>query len=429
MEKMLRALRLSVLSIYIIPLVLICYLYVEYIYPLFVHTGQEESALGVTAMLTFTVIVSLLGLFVINKSVRSGGSALENINERMGMLLASTKQFEEAGYVDTLVESVTSSAKDILDAEASALLLYDSEGALRYKHVEGPAAGTLKGKALRPGDGIAGWAVKEGRPLVINELRNDPRFFGRLDECYGLSASCVACAPLAFSGSDLGLIEVINKRGGGQFSEQDQRALAALAEHASAAIYRNRALEENKGDFVHVLDILMTALDNLMPDKKGHSTRVAHYSVKLAKAMGLPDDDVRKVYFGALLHDVGLMKYDLSEYEDKSKYRLHPSVGAEMVKDIAQWKDVAPIIREHHERYDGTGYPAGLSGPDIALGARIVGLAEAFDVMTSPKSYKPTIMSFGEAVEEIKRYYGRQFDPRVVDAFIDSFREEDIQDA
>jgi putative nucleotidyltransferase with HDIG domain len=429
MEKMLRALRLSLLSIYIIPLVLICYLYVEYVYPLFVNTGKEASGLGVTAMLTFAVIVSILGLFVINKSVKSGGSTLEAINERMGMLLASAKQFEEAGYVDTLVESVTSSAKDILDAEASALLLYDAEGELRFEHVEGPAARTLKGKALRPGEGIAGWAAREGRPLVINELRSDPRFFGRLDECYGLSANCVACAPLSFSGSELGLLEVINKRGGGSFTEQDQRALASLAEHASAAIYRNKALEENKGDFVHVLDILMTALDNFMPEKKGHSSRVAHYSVKLAKVLGLPEEEVRKVYFGALLHDVGLMKYDMSEYEDKSRYRLHPAVGAEMVKDIAQWKDVAPIIREHHERYDGTGYPAGLSGPDIAFGARIVSLAEAFDVMTSQKSYKPMVMEFAEAVDDIKRYSGRQFDPRVVEAFVGSFREDDVREA
>src|SRR5512135_507082 len=429
MDNMLRALRLSLLSIYIIPLVIICYLYVEYVYPLFVNTGQEVSGLGVTAMLTFAVIVSVLGLFVINKSVKSSGSTLEAINERMGMLLASAKQFEEAGYVDTLVESVANSAKDILDAEASALLLYDAEGTLRYRHVEGPAADTLKGKALRPGEGIAGWAAKEGRPLVINELRNDPRFFGRLDECYGLSASCIACAPLAFSGSDLGLLEVINKRGAGRFTDQDQRALASLAEHASAAIYRNKALEENKGDFVHVLDILMTALDNFMPEKKGHSTRVAHYSVKLAKSLGLPEGDVRKVYFGALLHDVGLMKYDLSEYADTSKYRQHPAVGAEMVKDITQWKDVAPIIREHHERYDGTGYPAGLSGPDITFGARIVSLAEAFDVMTSPRSYKPTIMSFAESVDEIRRFSGRQFDPHVLEVFVSTFREDDIQDA
>src|SRR5512135_3819045 len=157
MDNMLRALRLSLLSIYIIPLVIICYLYVEYVYPLFVNTGQEVSGLGVTAMLTFAVIVSVLGLFVINKSVKSSGSTLEAINERMGMLLASTKRFEEAGYVDTLVESVTSSAKDMLEAEASSLLLYDSDGALRYEHVEGPAARTLKGKELKFGDGIAGW--------------------------------------------------------------------------------------------------------------------------------------------------------------------------------------------------------------------------------------------------------------------------------
>src|SRR5512143_3378611 len=186
MNRMLRALRLALLSIYIIPLVIITYFYIEYIYPLFVNTGQEQSALGVTAMLTFAVIVSILGLFVINKSVKSGGSTLEAINERMGRLLASTRRFEEAGYVDTLVESVAASAKEMLEAEASSLLLYDSNGALRYEHVEGPAAKALKGKELKSGDGIAGWAAREGRPVVMNDVRSNPLFQGRLDECYGL---------------------------------------------------------------------------------------------------------------------------------------------------------------------------------------------------------------------------------------------------
>jgi putative nucleotidyltransferase with HDIG domain len=185
--------------------------------------------------------------------------------------------------------------------------------------------------------------------------------------------------------------------------------------------------EEMKNDFVHVTDILVTSMDNYMPEKKGHARRVARYSIKLAKGLGLTEEDIRKIYFGALLHDIGLLKMDLQEYQDKEKFKLHPTLGADMVRDITQWKDVTSIIRDHHERYDGKGYPAGLSGQEISLGARVIGLAEAFDVMTSRKSYKPS-MKFSEVSEEIRTLAGYQFDPQVAQVFMNTFRVEDVFD-
>jgi putative nucleotidyltransferase with HDIG domain len=160
----------------------------------------------------------------------------------------------------------------------------------------------------------------------------------------------------------------------------------------------------------------------------GHCRRVARYSVKLAKGMGLKENEVRTVYFGALLHDVGLVKLDVLGSIDKEKYKLHAAAGGEMVKNVYQWKNVAQMIRDHHERPDGLGYPAGLSGTDISVGGRIIGLAEAFDVMTSRHSYKPAI-SFDEAATEIKILAGYQFDPEVVNVFLKMFSADDVEDA
>ena len=106
-------------------------------------------------------------------------------------------------------------------------------------------------------------------------------------------------------------------------------------------------------------------------------------------------------------------------------YKLHASMGWDMVKNISQWKDVGPMVRDHHERYDGCGYPSGLKGEDIDLGARMIGLAEAFDVMTSSHSYKKA-RSFYEASEEIRALSAFQFDPMVAGVFLRDFTEEDV---
>jgi len=419
--------RMALFGIYVVPFLVITFLYVTYIYPLFTASGQEEMALGISAVLTFAVIISILGLALMSKSSTENVDTLKGLNERMDSLLAVTKNFEETKYVDTLVDSIARSSKDLLDAEASSLLLYDDEGGLRFEYVEGPASRFLKGKAVKLGEGITGWAALEKRPVIINDVQSDPRFAVRFDKGSGFITESIICVPLSFAGRELGILEAINKRGGDGFTPQDQEVLVSLAEHASAAIFKNKTYDEMKSDFVQILELLITAMENFMPEKKGHARRVAKYSIKLAKEVGLNEDEVRKVYFGALLHDIGLLKFDIASYQDREKYKLHPSMGGDIVKNINQWKDISQIVRDHHERYDGTGYPSGARGPDITLGGRIVGLIEAFDVMTYPGGYKPSI-SFEDAVLEIRSLAGFQFDPMLADVFARTFRKEDLSD-
>jgi putative nucleotidyltransferase with HDIG domain len=224
----------------------------------------------------------------------------------------------------------------------------------------------------------------------------------------------------------MGVIEAINKRNPAGFSDEDLNSLSSLAGHAAAAIHRSKTISDLKGDFVHLVDIVQSAIDNFMPHKKGHSRRVAKYSVKLARGLGLTEAEVRNIYFGAILHDIGLIKCSaFHASQDNGMYKLHTTLGWDMVKNISQWKDVGPMIRDHHERYDGCGYPSGLKGEEIDLGGRIIGLAEAFDVMTSSHSYKKA-RSFYEAAEEIRSLSAFQFDPMVAGVFLRDFTEDDV---
>ncbi len=423
------AFRFSMLAIYTIPMFVIAYIYITYIYPMF-SAGSGARAIGVMAVLVLSVVLSLLGLAHLSKTFKKEGDTLMRLDERMRIFMNATKRFEEVGYSDLLIDSIAESARELLDAEASSLLLFDKEGLLKVEYVEGTkaAACAMKGRTIQPGQGIAGWAAKERRPIIVNDVKSDPRFEEKLERECGFYAKAVMCAPLVFAGRNFGVLEVVNKRDGSSFSENDLKTLVSLSERAASAIHRIRLEEEMKSDFVHMFDILMIAIDNFMPEKKGHSRRVARYAVKLAKGLGLGEEDVKRVYFGALLHDVGFLKFDIVENQIKKRSKLHPQIGAEMIKDISQWKDIVPVIREHHERYDGTGYPAGLKGSDISLGARIVGIAEAFDAMTSPDNYKPAV-GFQQAIEEIKALSGKQFDPEAADVLLTTFRKEDVTES
>jgi len=422
-----RRVRMALIGMYVMPMAVIAYLYMQYIFPMFSTGGQEQMALGISAVMTFSVVLSVLGLAALSKSANESVEGLRDLNDRMDSILSVTKRFEETGYVDTLVDSIARSSRDLLSAEASSLLLYDDNNDLRFEYVEGAASKFLKGRVVKIGEGITGWAAQENRPVIINDVQADPRFAVKFDKGSGFVTRSIICVPLVFDGRSLGIIEAINKKGEGGFTEQDQETLVSLAEHASASIYRNKTYDEMKSDFVHVQEVLVTAMDNHIPEKKGHARRVARYSVKLAKGLGLAEAEVKKVYFGALMHDIGFLRYDLLEYQDRDKCRLHTVLGAEIVKNISQWSDIAQIVRDHHERYDGSGYPSGLKSQDIALGGRIIAVAETFDVMTSAKSYKPAV-SFNEAAEEIRSLAGYQFDPQVTEVFGRTFGRDDIAD-
>jgi putative nucleotidyltransferase with HDIG domain len=151
---------------------------------------------------------------------------------------------------------------------------------------------------------------------------------------------------------------------------------------------------------------------------------VTAYSQELAQQMGFLGRVIEQIRFGAILHDIGkiiiqettLFKTGPLDDKEWQEIKMHPITGAEMVKDIPYLTQAVPIIRHHHERWDGTGYPDHLAGETIPIEARIVSVADGFDAMTSDRPYRKGY-TLSEAYQEIQRCKGRQFDPSVVSAF------------
>ncbi|HAJ79138.1 MAG TPA: diguanylate cyclase, partial [Fibrobacteres bacterium] len=161
------------------------------------------------------------------------------------------------------------------------------------------------------------------------------------------------------------------------------------------------------------------------PFTKEHSHNVAGYSVAIAREMGMPQQEIDIIKYASLLHDIGkisvpqeiLIKTDPLTPEEYCVLQKHPVVGVSIVKDIKFMEKEIPIILHHHERFDGKGYPNGLMGREIPLGARIVAAADAYDAMTSGRGYKGKLSPL-EAQEELKKGSGSQFSPEIVEFFI-----------
>lgn len=177
--------------------------------------------------------------------------------------------------------------------------------------------------------------------------------------------------------------------------------------------------------YMESTNALIKAVDAKDPFAKEHSQNVAAYSAEMAKLLQLSEADVEVVYYAGLLHDIGkigirddiIIKHDELTSKEYELLRRHPEVGVNILRDIRFLEKEIPIILHHHERFDGKGYPHGLQGREIPLGARILAVADAFDAMTEGRSYQNKV-PWKKAVEEIKKGSGTQFAPEIVDAFI-----------
>ncbi len=191
---------------------------------------------------------------------------------------------------------------------------------------------------------------------------------------------------------------------------------------------------QQKRLYWQAIDSLVVAIDADFPEGRGHSKQVAEVAMGIAKELNLPEGELEVIEMSALLHDVGMIGLDDYVAEtsklpslDDSRLHAHVRLGNEVARQLPRrGQDIAEIILSHHERYDGSGYPQGLIGVDIPLGARIVGLAEAYETMIASGSVSGSRVSPAQAVAIIKEQSGTVFDPVVVRAFLSALEEGGI---
>lgn len=182
-------------------------------------------------------------------------------------------------------------------------------------------------------------------------------------------------------------------------------------------------LEQAYLDMIQTLRYTVEAKDTYT---RGHSDRVSEYSVLIGEKLGIPEDQLKTLKIGGLFHDIGkigipdsiLLKPGKLTDDEYSEIKNHPSIGAHILSSAAIFKDMIPIVKHHHEKYDGNGYPSRLKGEEIPYLARIAAVADTFDAMTSRRSYRDAV-DLQKVKDEIKRCEGTQFDPQIAEAFLD----------
>jgi response regulator RpfG family c-di-GMP phosphodiesterase len=199
-----------------------------------------------------------------------------------------------------------------------------------------------------------------------------------------------------------------------------------LNEQVMAANKQLRSAHERlKKSYIQTLSSMITALEARDSYTRGHSDRVADYTAMIGKAMGITGESFNNLVDGARLHDLGkigiretvLHKTCALTDEEYAHIKTHPSIGADIIGKMEAYRHLVPMVRHHHERFDGKGYPDGLSGKAIPLQARIIAVADSFDAMTSERPYRKT-RTPNEALKEIREVAGTQLDPMVVKTFL-----------
>jgi putative nucleotidyltransferase with HDIG domain len=359
---------------------------------------------------------ALAGLaFDRNRSPRPGEQLLALL--RAGHHLVHLESEEE------LLHTILNDAVSTLDAQRGAIVLADGpNGPLRLRAL---ASGHSQIPS-RPGfsQNLAQRSFFRGESILCTSVDEDPELVGARSIAEGTMAS-VLCILLRTPRKRLGVLHLDRGPMQAPFSKDDLHLADAMAAHVSAGIESAQLLRKQRELFYATVTMLAQAVELRDQYTGGHTARVTEYSHMLGQQLDLSPEDLHLIRIGTPLHDIGkigiddeiLRKTTKLTDEEFEVMKTHTTKGAKILEQVGDLMQVVPIVRSHHERWDGRGYPDKLAGEDIPRLARIVAVADAFDAMTSDRPYRkgmPPDMAFAE----VEKQAGKQFDPECAAAFL-----------
>jgi len=267
-------------------------------------------------------------------------------------------------------------------------------------------------------------APESGDPLAV-AARSLSEYL-RMQSSGSLRLQPAVVLPLRPAEGRGGLIILASTDGSPELGEDDLTVLRAIALHASRALQHADRFEQIGDTFHSFVETMADAIDAKDPHGQGHSRSVSYYSGAIARQLGLASREVQAIEVAGLLHDIGrlgipdeiLLKSGRLTDEEIASVRSYPASGAELLTKVRGMEDVCPLVRYHAERWDGKGYPDGLTGSAIPLGARTLAVAHSFVAMISHRSYRAPMTVVGGALKALDGMSGQALDPDVVRAFM-----------
>jgi len=342
---------------------------------------------------------------------------------RLDLILDVTRRVMSITDLDARLRDMATVTTQLLDADRATIFIVDRERGEIWSRV---ALGTGEIRQAI-GVGIAGLVAATGETVNISDAYADPRFNPEPDRRTGYRTKSLLTFPMTGRNDRvIGVFQVVNKKGGGAFTADDEDTLSSLGASAAVAVENAQLISEQRRLWTTLIETLAVTIDARDQQTAGHSQRVTRYAEVIGRALGLEGIELEKLRTAALLHDYGKIavrdefllksgKLDEAEFEYMKE---HAEKTEEFLAHLVfpqDMRDIPAIAAQHHERMDGKGYPRGLPASRILLGARIVAAADVFDALTAPRYYKPAY-TLARTLEIMDGMAGGHLDPTVVAA-------------
>ena len=391
----------------------------------------------------FTPEVTNLAMRFANKvaaameNARLHGSEQRKIKETMALLEVS-RLVTTTLDIDTLLVRLAQITADVCEVSKCSVYVYMEDSGRFY-----PAAthGTFANneweigmsEGVMPGDMADedAEALMKRHEVTISDPEMSP--FIPSDRIEETGCRALVLVPIYSRERVLGLMVLLHHRERDELENGDLNLVVAIAGQAAVSLENTSLYEDLEMSYFSTVKALARAIEVKDPFTYGHSERVTEYALAIAKRMGASDAEMQNIKYAAALHDIGkigiarkiLDKPEALSEEEFVHVRAHAQLGDSIIEPVAFLKVPRSIIMHHHERYDGKGYPDGLAGEEIPLGARILAVADSFEAMMSDRPYRKAL-PMEDATKELEVNAGTQFDPTVVRAFIEVLKEGDL---
>ena len=357
------------------------------------------------------------------------------LDERDGLVTLAEIEKQIASSLNTseILELVLDAIVRLTDAERCFLLLTDETGKTKVQKGRNWRKKNISEEELAISSSIIGQVIETGTPVLTTNAAEDPRFEMTESVVYhGLRS--VMCVPLGSQNGIIGAIYADHRNYANQFNQAKMETLTRFANQAAIALHNAAIYEELEEAYDGTLIGWAKALELRDENTEGHTQRVTTITLKMARSLGIQGDDLVNIQRGAILHDIGkmaipdaiLLKPGKLTEEERQVMNQHPALAMQMISKISFLSGASEIPCSHHEKWDGSGYPRGLSGEDIPLAARIFALVDVWDALTSDRPYREALPK-AEVIEYMQSQSGTHFDPELLKVFLSLVKAGEIE--
>jgi HD-GYP domain-containing protein (c-di-GMP phosphodiesterase class II) len=351
---------------------------------------------------------------------------LEKSKDKLSILYNISRVISSTLKLNNILKVILDFSVKISGANrGSVMLLDEKKNIFSVKVAYNISEKVIRETTFAKDENTFGWVVKNKKSLYIKDLEKDNRFSKKKGIDYKLKQ--LLMVPVIIEGEVKGVINLSNNT---SFATDTISLLKSFSEQAAVTINNARLYQKIQDSYFEIVKALAQAIEAKDPYTHGHSERVMEYAVQIAQKLGLPEEEIKSLRYAAILHDIGkigvrgiiLNNPDGLTDQEYNEVKKHPLIGENIIQPIELLQPIRPLIRHHHEWYNGKGYPDGLSKEDIPLSARILAVADTYDAMKFDRPYRKALTE-EVIIQELKQGSGTQYDPKLVEVFLEILKQ------